>query len=168
MLLTGTFTRSVDDKLRIAIPKGLRDCFASETGSILYVAPGTDGSLSLYPEEAFARLAERLGSVSPNARQVRDYSRLFYSQACRVDLDRQGRVRIPGQLAELAGLGKEAILLGVQDHLELWDQVRWKHYLGEKQLQYDEIAEAAFGGPGLQPTNTDIPGAIDSPLRAPK
>jgi MraZ protein len=62
-----------------------------------------------------------------------------------VDLDGQGRIRIPPDLAQLAHLEKEAMLLGVQDHLELWASDRWKTYLEERQSHYDEIAEAAFG-----------------------
>jgi len=110
------------------------------------VAPGTDGSLVLYTEEEFGRLAERLAAASPAQQQVRAFTRLFYAQAQRVEVDRQGRVRIPPELAKFAELGKEAVLLGVQDHLELWAVDRWEAYLAEKQAHYDEIAEAAFAG----------------------
>jgi DNA-binding transcriptional regulator/RsmH inhibitor MraZ len=47
-------------------------------------------------------------------------------------------------LAQLAGLGKEAVLVGVQDHLELWDRSRWEQYVAGKQGDFDQIAEAAF------------------------
>jgi len=149
MLLTGTFTRSIDDKLRIAIPKRLRDVIECPRGGGLYVAPGTDGSLAIYPEGAFNQLADRLAQEPPTQQNVRDFTRLFYSRAQRVKLDGQGRIRIPPELAQLAALDKEAVLLGVQDHLELWASDRWEKYLGEKAGHYDEIAEAAFGsGPG--------------------
>lgn len=144
MFLTGTYLRSVDDKQRIAIPKALRDALKTDSGCVLYVAPGTDGALSLYPEEAFSRLADRLEQSSPTDREVRDYTRLFFARTSRVELDRQGRIRIPQELADLNGLGKDAVLLGVHDHLELWDQRRWELYLDEKRDRYDEIAEGAF------------------------
>lgn len=148
MLLTGTFPRLIDDKGRVAIPKPLRDCLnpVAEETVALYVAPGTDGSLSIFPESTFTQQAARLAQSSPNARDVRDYSRLFYAQAVRVELDKQGRVRLPAELVQLAGLSKEAVLLGVQDRLELWDKNRWQDYLAQKLAQYDEIAEAAFAG----------------------
>ena len=146
MLLTGKFTRSIDDKLRVAIPKRLRVATGYPQGGGLYVAPGTDGSLVLYTEEEFGRLAQRLATASPAQQEVRAFTRLFYAQAQRVEVDRQGRVRIPPELAKFAELGKEAVLLGVQDHLELWAVDRWEAYLAEKQTHYDEIAEAAFGG----------------------
>ena len=146
MLLTGTFTRAVDEKLRIAIPKPLREALGAAGSGLLYVTPGTDGSLALYTEVTLARLADRLAQSSPNAQDVRAFSRLFYARAQSVELDGQGRVRIPPELAQLSGLSKEAVLIGVQDHLELWDRGRWEQYVAQKQSQYDHLAETAFGG----------------------
>jgi MraZ protein len=144
MLLTGAFSRSIDEKLRVAIPKRLREVWEGEKQPAIYIAPGTDQSLALYTEEAFARLADRLAQASPTRQEVRSFNRLFFARAQRVELDSQGRVRIPPELAELAGLDKEAVLLGVQDHVEVWAAERWKSYLAERKGHYDEIAEAAF------------------------
>ena len=146
MLLTGTFSRSVDEKLRVAIPKRLRVALECPEGEGLYVAPGTDESLALYTEEAFARLAQRWAVLSPTRQDVRAFARLFYARAQRVELDRQGRIRLPRELADLARLEKEVVLLGLQDHLELWAAELWKPYLAEKKTHYDQIAETAFGG----------------------
>ncbi len=147
MLLTGTFGRAVDEKLRVAIPKPLREALGALAKGVLYVTPGTDGSLAIYTEESLAELARRLAQASPNATDVRAYSRLFYARAQAVELDGQGRVRVPPELAALAGLGKEAVLVGVLDHLELWDRGRWEQYVADRQSQYDRIAEAAFEKP---------------------
>lgn len=147
MLLTGTFTRSIDEKLRVAIPKRLREVIGLPQGEGVYVAPGTDRTLAIYTEEVFRQLAERLALASPTQHQVRDFTRLFYARAQRVEFDSQGRIRIPPDLAQLAGLGSEAVLVGVRDHLELWDREHWENYLAERQSRFDEIAEAAFGGP---------------------
>ena len=144
MLLTGTFSRSLDEKLRVAIPKRLRDGLDRGQPQGVYVTPGTDQSLALYPEEAFARLAERLAQASPTRHDVRAFTRLFYARAQRVELDAQGRVRIPPELAELARLGKEVVLLGVQDRVEIWAAERWASYLADRQNHYDEIAETAL------------------------
>lgn len=147
MLLTGTFSRAIDEKLRIAIPKTLREALGSSAKGVLYVAPGTDGSLALFTEDALAALADRLAGSSPNAQDVRAFSRLFYARAQAVELDGQGRVRIPPELAQLAGLSREAVLIGVQSHLELWDRQRWEQYVKARQSQFDAIAEAAFERP---------------------
>jgi MraZ protein len=159
MTLTGTFARSIDEKLRVAIPKRLREILGCPVGGNLFVTPGTDGSLAIYPEEAFARWGERLGSAPPTQKDVRAFTRLFYAQAQQVELDQQGRIRIPAELATLARLEREAVLLGVQDHMELWAADHWKQYLAEQQARYDEIAEAAFGAsshPGPEKRSPEI------------
>jgi MraZ protein len=147
MLLTGAFSRTVDEKLRIAIPKPFREALGAAAKGVLYVAPGTDGSLALFTEDALAELATRLAQSSPNAQDVRAFSRLFYSRAQAVEIDGQGRVRIPPELAQLAGLSKEVVLLGVQSHLELWERQRWDQYVQARQDKFDQIAEAAFEKP---------------------
>ena len=144
MLLTGSFARTVDEKFRVAIPKPLRDALGCPVGGSLYVVPGTDGSLAIHTEETLTRWGERLKQAPPTQKDVRAFSRLFYSQAQRVELDGQGRIRLPAELASLARLQKEVVLLGVQDHLELWDAEKWRHYSADIQTRYDELAEAAF------------------------
>ena len=148
MLLTGAFHRTLDDKFRFAIPKPLRDALGHPTTDVLYVGPGTDGSLALYPESSFAQLASRFADESPNARDVRAFSRLLFAQIQRVEIDGHGRVRLPVELARLGGISKDIVLLGVRDHLEVWDPLRWEEYLSHNQPRYDELAESALPVPG--------------------
>jgi MraZ protein len=145
MLLTGTFLRSMDEKQRIALPKRLREALEAEKAAALFLTPGTDESLALYTEETLKALAARLAAASPTRQDVRAYNRLFYAQAEQVELDDQGRFRVPAGLVKLAGLNREVTLVGVQDHLEIWDRVRWEAYLEGKSGDYDRIAEQAFG-----------------------
>lgn len=163
MLLTGTFKRAIDNKLRIAIPKRFRDSLLTqrqkpsdapnesggktkieEESLELYVAPGTDGSLAIYTEESFSQLAAQLAEASPNGKDVRAFSRLFYSRAESAEVDRQGRIRIPAELAKLAALKEEAVLIGVRDHLEIWDSQRWQEYIFNNEAEYDDLAEKAL------------------------
>lgn len=144
MFLTGKYQRSLDEKHRVAIPKALREALGSESARSLFVAPGTDGSLAIYPHAAFESLALRLAQSSPTAREVRDFSRLFYSQAKNTRIDQQGRLRLPADLVEWAGLEGDVALLGVQDHLEVWQPAAWETYADERRDRYDQIAEAAL------------------------
>ena len=154
MLLTGTFKRSVDEKHRVAIPKKLRSAFStkgttspaddSNSKASLFIAPGTDGSLAIYTEESFSRLADKLAAGSPTAQDKRAYSRMFYARAQRLELDSQGRIRIDPELVQLAELQSECVLVGVGDRLELWDAKRWETYQAEQQTKFDQLAENAF------------------------
>ena len=85
---------------------------------------------------------------------VRSYSRLFFARAQRLEIDKSGRVRIPKELAALAGIRKEVVLVGVRDHIELWDKQHWDSYLDENEPIYDQIAEQAFGA---QPATSSEP-----------
>jgi MraZ protein len=145
MLLTGAYQRTLDDKLRLALPKSLREVLKNETQLVL--TPGTDGSLSLFPGSAFSALAAKLASRSPTGQEVRAFSRLLYAQSHSVEFDSQGRIRLPVELARLANLEGDVVLLGVGDRVEFWNRSRWEAYLAELQPQYDQLAEAAFSEP---------------------
>jgi MraZ protein len=151
MLLTGTFERSLDEKLRLALPKPLREALAHERQLLL--TPGTDGSLALFPGGAFAALAAKLASKSPTGRDVRAFSRLLYAQSQSVEIDSQGRIRLSGELARAADLRDDVVLIGVGDHVELWNKSRWAAYFAAQQPQYDRLAEGAFGESSAPPAN---------------
>jgi MraZ protein len=144
MALTGTYRRNLDEKLRLAVPKRLRDEFGEGDLKTLYVTPETDRSLGLYSPAAFELLAERLGERSNNRAQIRNYLRLFYSRAEQVDLDSQGRIRIPERLADFAQLTHDLVLLGVHDHVEIWDQAVWDEFLNRHGPEFDQMALRAF------------------------
>ncbi len=144
MLLTGTFPRAIDDKHRIAIPKRIRDALRLAESAVLYIVLGQEKSLAIYTEDALATLAGDRKSVSPAGEDVRAFNRLFYASAEPAEVDSQGRIRIPPSLADDAKLGKDVVLLGVYDHLELWNRERWEEYAARQSAQFDQLAERAF------------------------
>jgi MraZ protein len=144
MALSGTYPRSLDEKQRVAFPKRLCEDFGEAALTCFYVAPGTDKSLVLYSPTGFERLARKIAKKSSNRVEVRNYKRLFYSRAEKVELDAQGRIRIPERLIEFAGLGREVVLVGVHDHAELWDAAAWSVFLDRTSAAFDEIATQAF------------------------
>mgnify|MGYP002626320209 CR=1 FL=1 len=133
----------MDEKCRFAVPKRLRDQFDEKLQN-LYVAPGTDRSLDLYSESAFEVLANRVAAQSPTRADIRNYKRLFYGRAERVDLDSQGRIRIPDRLVAFANLQKEIVLIGVHDHVEVWDAATWQAFLDKHNTDFDTMAAGAF------------------------
>lgn len=161
MFLTGTYPRAIDDKLRLALPKKLRDGLGG-TDAALYLAPGTDGSLSLFSESEFERVATRLQHESPHGKDVRDFSRLFFAQAQAVETDAQGRMRVPAELAKLAGLEGEVVILGVRDHVEIWNRLRWDAYLASLQSGYDQIAERVFEPQAPIKTQETAPNSVET------
>ncbi len=144
MTLTGTYERNLDEKYRLAVPKRLREQFGDPELASLYVAPGTETSLTLYTPAAFEELAAKLAARSTNRIEVRNYLRLFYARAEQVPLDSQGRIRLPERLVEFARLRKDIALLGVHDHCEIWDRQLWDEFLNGHETGFDDLATAAF------------------------
>lgn len=140
MPLTGTYIRNLDEKQRLAVPKRLRVQFSTPEPTSLYVTPESEGSLGLYAPDAFERLAARLEAKSTN----RNYLRLFYARSEQVDLDNQGRIRIPERLAAYAQLKHNLVLVGVHDHAELWDQDVWEAFLERHTPEFDQMANDAL------------------------
>lgn len=150
MALTGTYERTVDDKGRIAVPKPLREAFGSRTSVAenavmrLFVGPGDDQSLVIYSPADFDRLAQRMDASSSTRADVLKYERFFFSRAEEVELDGQGRIRIPERLVSYAKLQRDVMLLGVRDHAEVWDKSLWTEFEQQHSARFDELAQAAF------------------------
>lgn len=150
MSLTGTYQRAIDNKQRIAVPKQLRDGFGDEAAAEFYLAPGNEGCLSLYTKSGFDQLAGKLAQIPSGQANLRNYLRVLHALAERVVLDKQSRVRIPERLAERAGLTHAVVLIGVYDHVEIWDQERWDLFLNQNESQFDELTERALNGAAVE------------------
>lgn len=134
----------MDTKLRLAVPKPLRDGFSSPDLGAFYLAPGNEGCLSLYSESGFENLALKLAGLSTGTADVRNFLRLFYSQAERVEPDKQFRIRLPDRLVRLAGLSHDVVMIGVQDHVEIWDRGQWETFLLQNGAQFDNLTAQAL------------------------
>jgi MraZ protein len=129
MLLTGTHSRTLDEKKRLTLPKRIRE----QLGDVaqLFVTPGSDASLWIGSRQELERLSEKLDQAPASDTEARVFRRLFYAQMEAVDVDRAGRILVPDRLLQHAGIQHEAVLLGVRDHLELWDAQRWQDFLSQ-------------------------------------
>ena len=130
VLFVGHYEHSIDAKQRLAIPSEVRAVLErSGLGSgeaiALYAVIQEGPTLALYTEAGFEKRAAELDHSQLPAEQVLAYEQLFFSRASRVELDKQGRVRLPERLIRLAGLDRDVVILGVKDHLQVHDRDRW-------------------------------------------
>jgi MraZ protein len=142
MLLTGTHPRTLDDKKRLGLPRRLRQQLGEPV--TLFVTPAPDQCLWLYTQADLERLAEKLDQAPATDAEARVFRRLYFAQTEAVDVDRSGRILIPERLVQFAGLQREAVMIGVRDHLELWDAQKWQQYLTANAPRFDAVAEGAF------------------------
>ncbi len=137
-MLVGEYEHTIDDKNRLTLPAKFRQAFAEG----VVVTRGLDGCLYAYRRPDWARLVEsRLATLDPLGKEGRRMLRFFFAGASEADLDKQGRVMIPAALLEHAKLGRDVVVAGVHDHLEIWDRATWKRELAEVEGSAEDVAE---------------------------
>ena len=123
--VTGEYLHALDNKGRIFIPAKLRD----ELGQTVYITLSMDRCLSVYSTESWNALTEKVNAL-PYVRQRK--MRPLFAYAVRCDLDAQGRVLLPQNLRDWAGLVKNVTVVGCNNHAELWDNDRWRAVFEEE------------------------------------
>jgi MraZ protein len=137
-MLLGAYDHTIDDKNRLTLPAKYREAFKDG----VVVTRGLDGCLFAYRRPDWDRLVEsRLAPLDPLSPETRRLHRFFYAGASESELDKQGRVMIPAQLIEHAKLGKEVVVAGVNDRLEIWDRAAWRKELAEVEGSAEDVAE---------------------------
>ena len=137
-MLLGEYEHTIDDKNRLTLPAKFRQAF--DEGLVL--TRGIERCLNAYPRSEWTATVEsRLRKLDPLSKEGRLMQRYFFSGAAEVEVDKQGRVMVPSPLGDYAGLGKEVVVAGIRDHLEIWDRASWRAYLDEIEGSAEDVAE---------------------------
>jgi MraZ protein len=137
-LLLGEFEHSLDDKNRLTLPARFRRAFADG----VFVARGIDPCLLVYPPDGWNDLVDgRMAGLDPFSREARQMSRYLFAGASEAELDKQGRIMLPGPLMKHARLEREIVVAGVRDHLELWAPDAWRKELDDVGRSAEDVAE---------------------------
>jgi MraZ protein len=137
----GTHTPRLDDKGRLALPAKFR----TELEGGLVITKGQERCLFVFPMAEFSRITELLRSAPVTQRSVRDYSRVFFASASHEVPDGQGRITVPSQLREYAGLSKDCVVIGANSRVEVWDAAAWQNYLDSTEQSFADAEEVLPG-----------------------
>jgi MraZ protein len=133
--LTGTYHVTLDDNRAMTLPKAVRDQLGN--CDTVLVSPGSDKCLWLTNQAHLDRMAAKLDKSSARESDVRTFKRLYYAQTVKVPM-KDGHVGVSEKLAQFAGLGQELVLVGIDDHFEVWDAARWRRYTQAKRGSADD------------------------------
>lgn len=136
-MFIGEYSHNLDTKNRLMVPVKFRGQLTD--GAV--VTRGLDGCLWLFSKSEFERLAENIAELPFTQKNSRDFSRLMLSGAMEVEIDRIGRIVLPGYLKEFAGIKIQIIITGVNNRIEIWPSDRWQEFKGDMEKRGDEIAE---------------------------
>ncbi len=139
LLLTGEYQHVIDNKNRVLVSNKLRNQIdVDEHGSNFYMVLGANGILCLYPEKYFEQViaAGSPSSLAPDEAVV--FERMSFALANKVELDNQGRILLSERLRSRAGLQNNITLVGVRDHIEIWNEDSWESFLSDNMAQYQK------------------------------
>jgi MraZ protein len=142
-VFTGEYRHTVDDKGRIAVPVKFRAQL--DPGSM--VSGWLDDCLAIHTKAGWEALASKIAALPITDMESRRFQRFVFSNATEAQMDKQGRVLLPAHLRESVGLTDEAVLVGTQDHAEIWAPDRWDAY--RKTLEDPQELAKAFAGLGI-------------------
>jgi MraZ protein len=138
----GTHTPRLDDKGRLALPARFRP----ELEGGLVICKGQDRCLFVFTTDEFTRFTSALANAPVTDRRVRDYSRVLFASASRETPDGQGRITVPPQLRDYAGLVKECVVIGANSRIEIWNAEAWQTYLEGSEQAFADVAEEVLPG----------------------
>ena len=141
-MFLGTHTPRLDDKGRLALPAKFR----SDLEGGLVITKGQERCLFVFPMAEFTRITDLLRTAPVTQRSVRDYSRVFFASASHEVPDGQGRITVPAQLREYAGLQKDCVVIGANSRVEVWDSAAWQTYSEAQETEFADMNDDMFPG----------------------
>ena len=138
-LFMGRYNHTIDPKGRLSIPSKYREILGDE----FVVSRGMDGCLFVYADEEWKVFEAKLASLPLINQEARQFARFFLSGAQYVTVDKQGRILMPQDLREFAGLEKAVVLAGTGSRIEIWSLEKWN--ANSSQVDINAISQNMVG-----------------------
>lgn len=141
MVYFGEFRGKTDKQGRIVIPAKLRSLISTGRNSPVYLIKGLENCLFIFSEKEWKNQSTKLKELPFTKGDPRTFTRLFFSGAFQSNVDKQGRILIPANLLEYAGINENIVIIGAGTRIELWDEDKWEKYYANSLKTYEEISE---------------------------
>jgi len=138
----GKYESNLDEKGRVVIPSKYRE----ELGDKLYLIKGFEGCVSLYKEEDFTNFIDNLKRLQYEKSKVRQYQRLLLESVVELTIDKHGRVLIPTRTLKEYEISSKVTIVGVINHLELWNSIKYDNYKKDNEGNFELDAESLIAG----------------------
>ena len=140
----GEYEHSIDRKGRLIIPSKFREAFKENYVERFFVTRGLDTCLFVFAEDEWKKQESRFRTLSFTSREARQFNRIYFSGACEVTCDRQGRILVPQYLKDFAKIKNDAIVVGVSNRMEIWAKDQWQEFYRNTKDSFEKIAENIF------------------------
>ena len=135
-MFLGTYTPRLDDKGRLALPVRFRDQVADG----MVIKKGQERCIYGLTMARVAEQSAALNAMAPSdTAAARMRARMSFGSMVEVEPDKTGRITIPANLREYAGLDRDVMVVGVDTRFEIWDAATWEAYVAEQEAAYAEM-----------------------------
>lgn len=136
-MFSGEYQHSVDPKGRLIMPSKFREGL----GDKFMITRGLDDCLFVYSMADWESFEGKLKSLPMTDNNARAFVRFFLSGATECELDKQGRILVPQNLRDYAGIDKDVAVVGVSSRVEIWDKDKWQKYISDVNDNPNELAK---------------------------
>ena len=133
-MFMGEYSHTIDAKGRMIVPSKFRE----QLGNEFVVTKGIEACLYVYSNEEWQRIEASFREKPLTSKEARKFTRFFFAGAATCEVDKQGRILIPANLREYAGIEKDVISAGAFSRIEIWSKERY-----EAESNYDDMEEIA-------------------------
>ena len=143
-IFDGEYELTIDEKSRLLVPAEVRKCLDPErdgAGFVLIV--GVNRKPWLYTYRSYEALVSQAEEDFIPDEDALAFDPLFFAMAARVELDKQGRILIPDKTLRRTATGREVVMIGSRNHLEIWNRSDWESQFGENLSRMSELAKRA-------------------------
>lgn len=146
----GEYEATLDPKGRFLLPAGIKKQLPEDEGSHFVINRGFEKCLTIYPMSSWTPLFERISKLNDFDPRVREFRRFFLNGAIATDLDSAGRMLIPRNLMEHAGLEKDIVLVSAVNKIEIWSKSTYQQLFDTLSPDaFSELAAQVMAPPGL-------------------
>ncbi|MBK7375264.1 MAG: division/cell wall cluster transcriptional repressor MraZ [Ferruginibacter sp.] len=124
----GEYEATLDAKGRFLLPAGFKKQLPEEASSHFIINRGFEKCLTLYPQQSWEPIFSEISNLNDFDPKVREFRRYFLNGATQLELDSAGRLLLPKNLAEHAGLEKDIVLVSAVNKIEIWDKSKYKQF----------------------------------------
>jgi len=141
----GEFEATVDAKGRFLLPAGIKRQLPEGETTSFVINRGFEKCLSLYPIRTWKPLHDQISTLNDFDPKVREFTRYFLNGAINIELDVAGRILIPPNLKDYAGLGRDIVLAAAVNKIEIWDKEKYQQFFESFSSEdYSKLAQSVM------------------------